>query len=793
MFGLGLTVAVTPFCARAVGLQGKKHEYGWDDAALRQEPEAAVISSTGSIALQITRPLAAGGKYGGVTGRFIQPRGEIYLLSTDGNSRKLTQGSAWHWSSQFSPDGRQLAALTCLGDSRIGLTVWDIETGLSTEFWGSNVDPYARFSANGGSESKPTPTGEMPRQFAWLGDSRIAYVSRGGEALQYDAEPLYDTADLDARRRRAAGGQFSARVWTDASPTCGAGRALHTLDVRSGEVSTLLTADIRGVVISPGLDRAAILFARSRALPPLNQPFQTDPRYLTVVDDPFIRAGLSIVELAPSKRELEIPAFVSVGPVTAQSLPYWDESAGLIRVPVWSTYGAASNEGANSCFLVNISTGVTTKIRTKNALQASLLSAGFQGDLDEFAKELGPGASYRVWPCKNGRVVVWCNSQLFFCDSRKVHSIQGNFDGVYAPIFSENRVSILAHGSDAFWGIQANADTVNQREIKIGGDATVIGICPTAFHPVFKQDTDNGTSVVQSDQFGQTRTLIRLNSHYAQVQRPTVTILRRAGGGEFGVLQLPSDYRPGKRHPVVIWAYPNSAPSSTGWIVQRNSLVATLRPFQYLLANGFAVFHAPLDMQTRKPSEPLGAFVAGRVESWLDDLNTHEAVERDAFAFFGHSNAGVVALFLESYSKRFRAIVAHATFPDFGMTSLMAGTDRFLSDCAAATIQADRFYYEDIEQPYHFERPFWDGVNEYVRDSPVFNLGSASTPLLLLAGEFDFGSRAMEAVYSILYARGIPVEMAYYWNEGHLLGTPANLRDSWQRTLAFFRKYMAGT
>lgn len=43
---------------------------------------------------------------------------------------------------------------------------------------------------------------------------------------------------------------------------------------------------------------------------------------------------------------------------------------------------------------------------------------------------------------------------------------------------------------------------------------------------------------------------------------------------------------------------------------------------------------------------------------------------------------------------------------------------------------------------------------------------------------------------SILYGRGVPVELAYYWGEGHVLGSPGNIHDSWLRTEGFFAKYL---
>jgi dipeptidyl aminopeptidase/acylaminoacyl peptidase len=66
----------------------------------------------------------------------------------------------------------------------------------------------------------------------------------------------------------------------------------------------------------------------------------------------------------------------------------------------------------------------------------------------------------------------------------------------------------------------------------------------------------------------------------------------------------------------------------------------------------------------------------------------------------------------------------------------------------------------------------------------------ATTPLLLIEGEFDISPRQTEELFSILYGRGVPVELAFYWGEGHIINRPGNLKDVWERTERFFRKYL---
>jgi dipeptidyl aminopeptidase/acylaminoacyl peptidase len=100
-------------------------------------------------------------------------------------------------------------------------------------------------------------------------------------------------------------------------------------------------------------------------------------------------------------------------------------------------------------------------------------------------------------------------------------------------------------------------------------------------------------------------------------------------------------------------------------------------------------------------------------------------------------------------------------------------------------------YYEDSKDPYIPQpNPPWNNPAKYFRNEPLFNLGRASTPLLLIEGEYDSDPREMEEVYSILYGHGVPVELAYYWGESHVFASPGNIHDVWLRTERFFTKYL---
>ena len=221
-----------------------------------------------------------------------------------------------------------------------------------------------------------------------------------------------------------------------------------------------------------------------------------------------------------------------------------------------------------------------------------------------------------------------------------------------------------------------------------------------------------------------------------------------------------------------------------------NDSTAVIYPFQHLLAQGFAVFEAPLPMRQRPDDVDPLEYVSASIVPWLDILDRQPEVMPGQYGFWGHSDAGYAALALEATTDRFKAIAAASTFPDLAGSSHSAHLAIQPLDCAGGLIQARRFYYEAEDQHYRVGGSLGRNAAGFVRNSAVFRMERAVTPMLLMVGEYDAGPRSMEQVYSALRGKGVPVELAYYWGEGHVINSPGNLSDLWTRTERFFRRYL---
>jgi dipeptidyl aminopeptidase/acylaminoacyl peptidase len=75
--------------------------------------------------------------------------------------------------------------------------------------------------------------------------------------------------------------------------------------------------------------------------------------------------------------------------------------------------------------------------------------------------------------------------------------------------------------------------------------------------------------------------------------------------------------------------------------------------------------------------------------------------------------------------------------------------------------------------------------------SPFYYLDRVETPLLIIQGDQDItGTDQIEGIFTALHRFGKRAQLARYWGEWHGLDSPANVRDAWQRKLAWFDRFL---
>ncbi len=92
------------------------------------------------------------------------------------------------------------------------------------------------------------------------------------------------------------------------------------------------------------------------------------------------------------------------------------------------------------------------------------------------------------------------------------------------------------------------------------------------------------------------------------------------------------------------------------------------------------------------------------------------------------------------------------------------------------------------------DRPFWQDVDTYIKNSPIFQIDKLKTPLLVTFGDEDGAVDWNQGVelYNAARLAGKPVVMLVYPGENHGLAKKPNQVDYHYRILEWFGHYLKG-
>ena len=239
-------------------------------------------------------------------------------------------------------------------------------------------------------------------------------------------------------------------------------------------------------------------------------------------------------------------------------------------------------------------------------------------------------------------------------------------------------------------------------------------------------------------------------------------------------LFLPANYEKGKRYPTIVYYYEKMSqqlnryaqPSANGF----NKSVYT--------SNGYAVLYPDI---TYKINDP-GMSAAWCVLPAIDAAVAAGVVDRSKIGLQGHSWGGYETAFLVTQAD-FAAAVAGA--PLTNMISMYSSI-YFNSGSANQPI------FESSQG--RFKGGYWDNLEAYQRNSPVYYAERVKTPLIILHNDKDGAVDWNQGIeyYNTLRRLKKPVIMLQYVGENHGLQKPANQKDYTVRMKEFFDHHLMG-
>jgi len=240
-------------------------------------------------------------------------------------------------------------------------------------------------------------------------------------------------------------------------------------------------------------------------------------------------------------------------------------------------------------------------------------------------------------------------------------------------------------------------------------------------------------------------------------------------------LFLPANAEKAKSYPTIVYYYEKMSqslnryaqPSANGF----NKSVYT--------SNGYAVLMPDITYRVND----FGMSAVWCVLPAIDAAVATGIVDRAKIGIHGHSWGGYQTAFLVTQAE-FAAAVAGA--PLTNMISMY-------SSIYFNTGGANQPIFESSQG--RFKGGYWDNLEAYTRNSPVYYAERVKTPLIILHNDKDGAVVWNQGVeyFNSLRRLKKPVIMLEYVGENHGLAKPANQKDYTVRMKEFFDHYLKGT
>ncbi len=305
---------------------------------------------------------------------------------------------------------------------------------------------------------------------------------------------------------------------------------------------------------------------------------------------------------------------------------------------------------------------------------------------------------------------------------------------------------------------------------------------------VYTAEESNGTLLWtgngNDDRFEQRIVLNEQLGAIADAKRMLIEYRGIEGDSLKALLILPIGHKPGRRYPLVVNVYAGFVTTDSTFRYLLSKQLVSPADLNLLPARGYAVLVpsmplAPWDSAS-DPYIDLPKGVMGAVDKVID----LGIADPERLGLIGYSYGGYSTYALVTFTQRFKAAVAFA-----GTSNLVSMYGTFV-----APFRYDKFAHEELFGPVFGETgqsrmgsPPWGDLWRYLRNSPIYFVDRVQTPVMIIQGDMDYVPiQQGEEFFTALYRMGKKAKFVRYWGEGHVISSPANVRDMWQRVFDWF-------
>jgi len=243
-----------------------------------------------------------------------------------------------------------------------------------------------------------------------------------------------------------------------------------------------------------------------------------------------------------------------------------------------------------------------------------------------------------------------------------------------------------------------------------------------------------------------------------------------------GALFYPADYDPEKTYPMIVYIYELRSQSLHQYVAPSERSPYNTSVFTQ---EGYFVFQPDIVYRPQNPGLSAVECVVPAVREVLKSGK----VDPDRVGLVGHSWGAYQTAFIVTQTDLFAAGVAGAP-----LTNMMSMSMSIYWNSG----QTDAYIFHESQG--RMDRPFWDDVDTYIANSPIFSIEDLDTPLLVAFGDEDGAVDWQQGVemYNAARLAQRPFVMLVYPGENHGLRRKPNQVDYHHRVREWFDTHVKG-
>jgi len=243
-----------------------------------------------------------------------------------------------------------------------------------------------------------------------------------------------------------------------------------------------------------------------------------------------------------------------------------------------------------------------------------------------------------------------------------------------------------------------------------------------------------------------------------------------------GALYYPANYEEGKKYPMIVYIYEIRSTGVHRYVSPSDKSAYNTTNFT---TDGFFIFQPDIIYKTNHPGESAVDCVVPAVEEMLKT----GMIDKDKIGIMGHSWGAYQTSFIITQTDLFSAAVAGAPLID--MISMY-------NEVYWNSGSPNQNIFETSQG--RLREPWWNLMDEYMDNSPMFNADKITTPLLVAFGNKDGAVDWHQGIEMFTTMRRMekPYIMLVYEGENHGLRKKENMKDYCSKTREFFEHHLLG-